>query len=235
MTMKINYNLKEIYNRIFLVTIKDPYDLGMTFCRLQEYYESPFKQIRGQAFSLNEFQRLYSKKFGDGVFTYPIDWSGFNVPGNVVDEFMKTAFPDWNLDYDRVIEDIHWNVTKEYEEYDEVNPYYLIATEPKDRSTIRHELCHALYYLDTEYRDKVNKTIGLLHRNIFATFREHLLNIGYSKQVITDEINAYLCVDSYQLTDSLRKPNKKEKKNLDDTIAELKSLFNTALNKRKKK
>jgi len=51
--MNIKYKLKEIYKGIFLVTIQDEYDLAMTFCRLQEYYESPFKQIRGKTFEMD--------------------------------------------------------------------------------------------------------------------------------------------------------------------------------------
>jgi hypothetical protein len=117
--MKINYKLKEIYNRIFLVTIKDQYDLAMTFCRLQEYYESPFKQVRGKTFTMTEFQRMYAKKFGDGVFTYPVDWAGFNVSGEVVDEFMSANFEDWGNEYDFVIDEIHWKITDEYESYND--------------------------------------------------------------------------------------------------------------------
>lgn len=230
--MKINYKLKEIYKRIFLVTIKDQYDLAMTFCRLQEYYESPFKQIRGKTFNMAEFQRMYAKKFGDGIFTYPADWAGFNVPGDVVDEFMSASFEDWGSEYDFVIDEIHWKITDEHELYNETDPYYLIGAEPKDKNTIKHEICHALYYLDKEYQKSVNSIISELNRSVFAQFRSHLLNIGYSKQVITDEINAYICVDSYQLTDSA-KMNKREKKNFQNIQSKLQELFTTTMSARK--
>jgi len=231
--MNIKYQLKEIYKRVFLVTIKDSYDLAMSFCRIQEYYESPFKQVRGKVFTMNELQRLYSKRFGDGVFTYPQDWKGFNIPGHVVDEFMSLNFTDWNNDYDKVMEDIHSEIKRGSKKASQ--PYYVIGCEPRDTETIKHELCHAVYYLDQEYRAKVNELINSLHRNLFASFREHLLNIGYSKNVIIDEINAYICVDSHQLTDSARKMNKKEKKNFTETQLKLQSIFNDALLNRKNK
>lgn len=230
--MKINYKLKEIYKGIFLVTIKDKYDLAMTFCRLQEYYESPFKQIRGKTFTVTEFQKIYAQKFGDGIFTYPADWSGFNIPGNVLDDFMSVTFNDWGTEYDLVIDEIHWKITDEYESYNDTDPYYLIGAEPKEKNTIKHELCHALYYLDNHYRESVNSIISQLNRSVFAQFRSHLLNIGYSKHVITDEINAYSCIDSHQLTDSA-KMNKREKKNFQNIQSKLETLFNTTILERK--
>ena len=60
--MKIEYTLKNLYPGVYLCTIKDMYDLTMTFCRVQEFYESPFKQIRNKKFLLLEFMKLYSKK-----------------------------------------------------------------------------------------------------------------------------------------------------------------------------
>jgi hypothetical protein len=231
--MKIKYKIKEIYNRIFLVTIKDQYDLGMTFCRLQEFYESSFKQFRGKTFTLSEFQRAYSKKFGEGAFTYPRDWAGFNVPGNVIEKFMSLTFDDWGNAYDHAMENIYSKITKD-DEYNgsSESPYYLIAAEPKSHDTIDHEICHALYYLDSEYKRRADVIISELNRSLFAHFRSHLLSMGYSKQVITDEINAYICIDSYQLTDTI-KMNRKERKNFTKIKHKLRSLFTATISVKK--
>ena len=231
--MKVNYKLKEIHPRIFLVTIKDTYDLAMTFCRLQEYYESPFKQIRNKTFTMTEFQRLYAKEFGDGIFSYPADWAGFNVPGDVFDDFMHIAFDDWGNEYDITIADIHWTVTKEEEEFNDENPYYIIAAGPDDRETINHEICHALYYLDQQYKEKVDLIISELNVSLFSHFKTGLLNKGYSKGVIVDEINAYICFDSSTIFGGLYKMNKKEKKNFNEIQTKLKVLFETTLSARK--
>ena len=226
--MKINYKLKEIYNRIFLVTIKDPYDLAMTFCRLQEYYESPFKQIRNKAFTMTEFQRLYAKEFGDGIFTYPIDWAGFNVPGEVFDKFIQEDFKDWGNEYDFVTEDIYTEVKD-----DNNSRYYLIAAGPKDIDTINHEICHALYYLDSEYKQNVNSIISELNVLLFEHFKTQLLEKGYSKNVIVDEINAYLCFDGEKIITDDIKMNKKENKNFQHVQNKLKAFFASTLSTRK--
>ena len=226
--MKINYKLKEIYNRIFLVTIKDPYDLAMTFCRLQEYYESPFKQIRNKAFTMTEFQRLYAKEFGDGIFSYPIDWAGFNVPGDVFDKFIQENFEDWGSEYDFVTEDIYAKIKD-----DNNSRYYLIAAGPKDIDTINHEICHALYYLDSEYKQNVNSIISELNVSLFEHFKTQLLEKGYSKNVIVDEINAYLCFDGEKIITDDIKMNKKENKNFQHVQNKLKAFFASTLSTRK--
>jgi hypothetical protein len=226
--MKINYKLKEIYNRIFLVTIKDPYDLAMTFCRLQEYYESPFKQIRNKAFTMTEFQRLYAKEFGDGIFSYPIDWAGFNVPGDVFDKFIQENFEDWGSEYDFVTEDIYAKIKD-----DNNSRYYLIAAGPKDIDTINHEICHALYYLDSEYKQNVNSIISELNVLLFEHFKTQLLEKGYSKNVIVDEINAYLCFDGEKIITDDIKMNKKENKNFQHVQNKLKAFFASTLSTRK--
>jgi hypothetical protein len=230
--MNIKYKLKEIYKGIFLVTIQDEYDLAMTFCRLQEFYESPFKQIRGKTFEMDEFQRLYAKKFGDGVFTYPADWAGFNVPGDIMDKFMSVTFPDWGNSYDCTVDHIHWTITDEYEAYNETRPYYLIGAGPEDKDTINHEICHALYYLDKDYKFKVDYIISELDPKLLNYFKSELLSKGYSKGVIIDEVNAYVCFDSGYLLAS-KKLNKREKKNFDNIKHKLKSLFTSTLSIRK--
>jgi hypothetical protein len=226
--MKVKYQIKEIYKGIFLVTIDDEYDLAMTFCRLQEFYESPFKQIRGKAFSMDEFQRMYAKNFGSGVFTYPADWAGFNVPGEVFDKFINTTFMDWGSEYDFVTEDIHSRITKNNKDR-----YYVIGAGPKDTETIDHEICHALYSLDKNYKSKVDNIIEELDEKLIEHFQCVLLSKGYSKQVIIDEINAYICFDSYYLFEDMQKMNKKEKKNFENIKHKLKSLFTSELALRK--
>jgi hypothetical protein len=231
--MKIKYKLKEIYKGIFIVTIQDEYDLAMTFCRLQEFYESPFKQIRKNTFSMDEFQRMYAKKFGDGVFSYPMDWAGFNVPGDIVDEFMSVTFPDWGNNYDCIMNNIYWTITEEYETYNETRPYYLIGAGPKDKHTINHEICHALYYLDKNYKFRVNYVLAELNASLLEHFKSFLLVKGYSKNVLMDEINAYICFDEDYLMQDMQKMNKSEKKNFENIKHKLQSLFTSQLSLRK--
>ncbi len=51
----VNGVVKEIRPQIFAVVIKDSYQRTMLFCRYQEFYESPYKEIRNKFFSWEKF------------------------------------------------------------------------------------------------------------------------------------------------------------------------------------
>ena len=138
--MKIKYNLEEIHPKVFLVTMKSSYDLAMTFCRVQEFYESPFKEIKGKNFNMMEFQKMYTERNRENFFSYPIDWAGFNIPSNVVEKFLKCFWKtfdkhDYNM-YDRVFQEIHTKIKKKLAPEDD---YYIIASEPEHHETIAHD------------------------------------------------------------------------------------------------
>lgn len=79
------------------VVIPDSWDLAMTFLRMQEWYESPNPKFARKHFTLEEYMRWYQKAYGNGAFTYPKDWTGFNVPSTAVLAIMNgpiTKGPD---------------------------------------------------------------------------------------------------------------------------------------------
>ena len=183
--MNIEYTLKEVRPNVFAVIVPNDYDRAMLFCRVQEFYESDSNLFKDQDFSIWEYMRWYSAK-NIGVFTYPKDWTGFNIPFKVALNCMvgnKELSP-----YDKVMEDI----------IDEIlltdNPVnaYIIGTKTDKGLTFRHEMAHALYYTNKDYKyiaDKLISTIPLKYYNIMVI---NLLNLGYDKSVIDDEIQAYM-------------------------------------------
>ena len=75
------------------IKAKDQYILCDTFMRLQEYYESPLKSIKGKCFTKEEFIDEYITKYKK--FDYYNIWIGFNVPGNITKKFFK-VFDDFS-------------------------------------------------------------------------------------------------------------------------------------------
>ena len=215
--MKIKYSLKKLYPGIYLCKIEDMYDLAMTFCRVQEFYESPFKQIRGKKFTLIELMALYSKK-NEGSFTYPMEWGGFNIPGPVIASLYDYKIEDHNI-YDDIILSIHNKIVTEIEN----NHYYLIGSKT-DVSTIEHECCHALYFLEKEYKENANRIIKKLHRSLRKKAEDVLFELGYDRSVMDDEIQAYLTTGFNTLKDK-KKLSKNELKNFNDVVKELKENF----------
>lgn len=75
----------EVKPRIYCVTVDDDYDRAMLFCRYQEFYESPYKQFRNKQFTWMEYMRFYKSSWKKRVFTYPEDWSGYNIPSKILE------------------------------------------------------------------------------------------------------------------------------------------------------
>ena len=187
--MKINYSLETILPGIYHVKIKDRYDLAMTFCRVQEYYESPIKEIRNKPFNLLEFMATYAKKNNCGYFSYPDDWGGFNIPGRIIDKLYSTYIPDQNF-YDDLIISVHDTIVDQFGSVE----YYLIGS-GGDTTTVAHEVCHGLFALNKAYKKSVQKLIKQIPDKICKKLSKAILTLGYCKQVIPDEIQAYVTTD----------------------------------------
>jgi pyruvate/2-oxoacid:ferredoxin oxidoreductase alpha subunit len=217
--MKVKHTLKQVYPGIYLCTVEDMYDLAMTFCRVQEFYESPIKGIRGKRFTLIELMARYAKK-NNGSFSYPLDWGGFNIPGPIIDNLYKEKIEDYNI-YDDIIINIHRQAIKETGS----TQYYLIGSN-SDKSTIAHECAHALFFLDKEYKKKTKEILKKLHKSVYKKAEKVLLGLGYDKSVIDDELQAYLSTEFHSLR-SKAKLNKRELNNLTDVVLAFKNLFKT--------
>jgi hypothetical protein len=214
----IDIIVQEITDNIFHIIIKDQYDLTMTFCRAQEFYESPLKAIRGKKFTMIEFMRMYARHNGYTTFTYPDDWAGFNIPGKVLTEHFRLGIDDPNT-YDKVLNDIYFRAKEKVGS----DNFYFIGSNGLSESTLDHELCHAFYYLDKNYKKKVNNILKKLDKNVKDTIYKHLIEMGYCKKVLLDELNAYMTIDSKDILNL--KFNKSEVKSIKQTSKALKEIF----------
>lgn len=215
--MKIKHTLKQVYPNVYLCTIEDMYDLAMTFCRVQEFYESPIKEIRGKRFTLIELMSRYAKK-NQGSFSYPLDWGGFNIPGPIVDNLYSEKIKDHNI-YDDIILSVHKQAVEETGN----SKYYLIGSNT-DKSTIAHEVAHALFFLDKDYRKKTKEILKKLHKSVYKKAEKVLFELGYDKSVTEDELQAYFSTEFYSLK-SKAKLNKRELDNVTTIILKFKKHF----------
>jgi len=185
--MEINYKIKEVKPHIFSVVIEDNYDRAMTFCRVQEYYESPNPKFRGKSFNMWDYIKWYSKEYGKG-FTYASDWSGFNIPLEVAYNCYDKNY-DMYTPYDEVMEKITHQI---YEMNGDSCDGYIIGSENTKGDTFQHEVCHGLYHTNKVYKKLAKKNIKLLKKEHYEEFKKNLLDMGYTNKVIDDEIQAYL-------------------------------------------
>lgn len=184
--MNIKYKIKEVKPNIFAVIVKDRYDRAMLFCRGQEYYESPNKKFRGKSFSIWEYMKWYSEKYGRG-FSYASDWSGFNIPFDVLWKCYETSEMDTPYD-----EEMYLILCEVERRMDDSKKTYIIGADSLDSHTFQHEVCHGLWYTNLAYKLEAFNLIDTIEDDDYIMFKDNLLEMGYTDKVIDDEIQAYL-------------------------------------------
>ncbi len=206
--MKINHPLvkgsvKEIKPNIYCVLVDDDYDRAMLFCRYQEFYESPYKQFRGKYFTWTQYMRFYKDVWKKDTFTYPIDWSGYNIPCNVVQRANHMFCNE--TEYDDIMNDIyfycsHQSTTK----YNKRVDWYLIGASSKDLKTLDHEIAHGLYFTNPNYKKDVKKLIKDIKPSHYDKLKKKLVKMGYvdDKKIIDDEIQAFMSTGLYNGLDT---------------------------------
>ena len=83
---------KKLVDGVILFSFKNRREMTLSFCRMQEYYESPNKRLFRKKFTMAEFLTETIKE--NGKIDYFSYWSGFNVPGNIVNDWWLLHGPD---------------------------------------------------------------------------------------------------------------------------------------------
>ncbi|WP_050400001.1 hypothetical protein [Bradyrhizobium embrapense] len=177
----------KIASDIYLLQFETQYELASTFLRPQEHYESP--HFHGRIFNLEQYMDWYASRHGN--FTYYKDWSGFNLPSTAFKPFYDGAFNPLSEKEKRLLA-LFRKLRK---------PFYVIGVFGPSAASLRHELAHALYFVDHTYRDRVRDAIqGYDTAKLARTIAE----AGYAKHVIPDELQAYLIAPSEKLARGFR-------------------------------
>ena len=189
----MEYKIKEVLPRIFAVEVEDNYDRAMLFLRSQEFYESPFEDFRGHHFEMFEFMDRYRKWKGLDYFSYPEDWGGFNVPGELAETCTKHAIVGYDMiptKYDYIMHNIIRGVKAQVPDGEK---YYLLGVDSFESSiTMQHELAHGLYYVNDAYKQEMAYLVTNLPLHIHSAISTILIDMGYCDDVIADEIQAYM-------------------------------------------
>lgn len=166
---------KQPYNSVW-ISADSQKELGETFIRFQEYYESNNEQFKNKIFTIGQLKQWYSETYGyDG---YAEHWSGFNLPSVALKPFRSGLF-DPLTGYEQNLLD-----SLKYRQDD----FYIIGAQNK--SVLRHELSHSLYAYSDKYRNEIDAYIKKYNAG-FKKIKRHILNMGYCTDVLNDEIQAY--------------------------------------------
>jgi hypothetical protein len=163
-------------NKIMVVTAENQAELNQAFVRFSEYMESP--EFKGKIFTLGQFRRWYAET--RGAWTFDTDWTGFNLTEEAFRPFVQGLFdPLTQLEQQLV------NWVK-----DRSDSYSLIGAQP-DGDALQHEICHALWHTEPEYREQCRNLVLSLSPAFFSQMKELIIKLGYDESVVEDEIHAY--------------------------------------------
>lgn len=167
---------KQPYNSVW-ISADSQEELATTFMRFQEYYESPNPDFRNKIFTVGQVRSWYSITYG--ADTYHHDWIGFNFPSKVLIPFKQGLFDPLTDEEKNLLEFFKYR-------YDD---FYIIGAQ--DKSVLRHELSHALYASNKKYKTEIDI---LILKNKFKLKKAsiYILNKGYCKEVLNDELQAYI-------------------------------------------
>jgi hypothetical protein len=189
----VNGEVVEILPNIHGVSIKDQYQRTMLFCRYQEFYESPYKEIRGKFFTWEKFMMVYKNKMGKNHFTYPYDWSGFNIPSKIIEKGL-TQFNKDKGPYDEIMNDIYYHCENYPLKSEKPRTKWYLIGYGNDVSTLNHEVAHGLYYTNKKYKSEMDLLILNIKKKHYNQMKKVLVGMGYvdDKKIIDDEIQAYI-------------------------------------------
>ena len=165
-----------IADGIYLLRFETQYELTSTFLRIQEHYESP--EFHGRVFTLEQYMDWYVAE--NGAFTYFQDWSGFNVPSTALEPFYQGKFDPLTKKEKRLL-----SLFKNLQ-----GRFYVIGIYKDGRKgTLNHELAHALFFIDDDYRHAVCQAMRDYDT---SALQKQLAKAGYARHVIPDEVQAYV-------------------------------------------
>jgi len=177
-----------------------------SFLRPREHYESA--EFRGRCFSHKQLNKWYRSKMKPSCYS---QWGAFNMPLHVFKAFHNGEFNPLNKE------------EKELLKYTlSLKPCsYIIATSKiveKEFSRLQHEMAHALYATNSDYRLGVKK---ILSSPNLSPLYNWLTESNYHRSRFLDEAHAYLLDGSTYL----RTEMKINPKPFVDEIAQLKMLY----------
>ena len=204
-------------DHIWTIKISDSHSRAMVFLRSQEYYESAFEEIIKKQFKFSDYMNLYKQHYGKQKFTYGSDWSGFNIPSNVLEECMFNVPQDEINTYDKIMLSIIHTIKQQEGD----NKYYLLGVNELNNDLLEHEFAHAMYFTLPEYKSVMDNLTNSCDVAIRDGMFKCITDYGYADHVLMDEMQAYMS------TGLGRKMTELKIKNIDEFCKKYRSIFDT--------
>lgn len=177
-------------------------EAGRAFVRFQEYYENP--DLKGKKdLTIRDVEAWWERTKQEDEKDYYDHWTGFNLPGRIFVELLTSPafragfsvidfftdplnYPRWYGEEDdllALITDIP---------VDQIVQSYFIGLSKDSTDVLNHEVAHGLFALNPTYRAEQTYNLSQLPKEIYDRIHDDLISGGYHRDVIHDEIQAYL-------------------------------------------
>jgi hypothetical protein len=178
----------------FRIRASSDIELASAFLRLQEHYESPNNDFRCRPFTIGEYKRWYTQR--RGAFTYYSDWTGFNIPSQILIPFLNGLFDPLTRLEKELIDFFRYSSMGE--------SFYIIGANNID--VLNHELNHALFDYSKSYRTSITKLFDSNLDHIKPAM-EYLIHKGYHAYMLYDELQSYILDKDEDIIELITNPN----------------------------
>jgi hypothetical protein len=181
----------ELYHcgdHIWAIKAPDSHTRALMFMRPQEFYESSFEEIIGKQFKVSNFVNIYKQHYGKQQFTYGSDWSGFNIPSNILEECMFNIPEDEINNWDKLM----LSTINTIKEIEGDHNYYLLGVDELSNSLLEHEFAHAMWFTLPEYKVEMSKMNDECDPTVKDMMYKCITEYGYADHVLPDELQAYM-------------------------------------------
>ena len=162
-------------------------DVARSFFRVTEYYDGKHYGGKSRSVSLVDFLDNWMDR--DSDVDYFKFWDGFNIPDHAFKSWKKTAGP-LSL-AEQVMVDAVEKATQG------MKKFCVIGIGGNDTSTLRHEMFHARYYLDKDFRLTADELIKKQAKNKdFSAIKNILIKKLDYVDHVDEEAAAYLYTGS---------------------------------------
>jgi len=183
--------ISNIGTNIVHIIMDDKKSLARAMCRFQEFYESPFEDIKGCIFTLG-YLKSKGSRANPRLNTYcgnelvDAEWAGYNFPSIALEPFVKGLFDPLTTEESSIVEMLRYRTDN----------FYIIATygDNDDADALEHEIRHGMYGTCVEYKKEVDNAL-LKYEKDLVNLKKCLSSWGYIDEVMNDECHAYMGAD----------------------------------------
>jgi len=177
--------ITKLEHGVFAVRFDTQAEACQAFKRVQEFYENPV--LKGQSGITKDKVDTWWKGHHDGTESYDEHWGGFNIPGDVLRDFLSK-----HEDLDDLERSVFTTGLSGAQEVAYLVAGFGAIGSHEWTSLLSHELAHAMYCVVPSYRSMMESLVALLPKDLRNAMNTELLAMGYDEFVLNDEIQAYL-------------------------------------------